>query len=120
LIVSVRKSDFNDITSGNNGAFSAAIGWDACTGLGSPKGAALLSTLSGAAPTPTPTPVPAATYENWLNVLAVWIAANPPTPAPATTYENWLNALPAWIAVNPATPDTSTDIVEVDDTGEDI
>jgi hypothetical protein len=45
---------------------------------------------------------------------------NPPTPAPATTYENWLNALPAWIAVNPATPDTSTDIVEVDDTGEDI
>ena len=117
----VNESDFNDITSGNNGSFSAAIGWDACTGLGSPKGTALLSTLSDAVPTPTPmpTPAPAATYENWLKALTAWIAANPPTPtsAPAATYENWLNALAAWIAANPATQDTST---EVDDTGEDI
>jgi kumamolisin len=30
-----------DITSGNNGDFAAAAGWDACTGLGSPIGAAL-------------------------------------------------------------------------------
>jgi kumamolisin len=30
-----------DITSGNNGDFDAAVGWDACTGLGSPNGAAL-------------------------------------------------------------------------------
>jgi kumamolisin len=30
-----------DITSGNNGDFAAAEGWDACTGLGSPNGAAL-------------------------------------------------------------------------------
>ncbi|HEY2464026.1 MAG TPA: S53 family peptidase [Steroidobacteraceae bacterium] len=30
-----------DITSGNNGDFAAAPGWDACTGLGSPNGAAL-------------------------------------------------------------------------------
>jgi kumamolisin len=30
-----------DITSGNNGDFAAAAGWDACTGLGSPNGAAL-------------------------------------------------------------------------------
>ena len=29
-------SAFNDITQGNNGAFSAGPGWDACTGLGSP------------------------------------------------------------------------------------
>ena len=28
----------NDITQGNNGAYSAAPGWDACTGLGSPDG----------------------------------------------------------------------------------
>ena len=27
-----------DITQGNNGAFEAAVGWDACTGLGSPIG----------------------------------------------------------------------------------
>jgi kumamolisin len=31
----------NDITAGNNGAFEAAKGWDACTGLGSPDGAEL-------------------------------------------------------------------------------
>ncbi|HEY0801501.1 MAG TPA: S53 family peptidase, partial [Steroidobacteraceae bacterium] len=30
-----------DITSGNNGDFAAVAGWDACTGLGSPNGAAL-------------------------------------------------------------------------------
>jgi kumamolisin len=29
---------FHDITSGNNGAYSARVGWDACTGLGSPNG----------------------------------------------------------------------------------
>ena len=33
---------FHDITSGNNGAYSAGPGWDACTGLGSPDGTALL------------------------------------------------------------------------------
>jgi kumamolisin len=38
---------FRDITSGNNGAYSAGPGWDACTGLGSPDGTALLSVLSG-------------------------------------------------------------------------
>jgi kumamolisin len=30
--------DFRDITSGNNGAYSAGPGWDACSGLGSPIG----------------------------------------------------------------------------------
>ena len=38
-------SGFNDITSGNNGAYTAGPGWDACTGLGSPDGTALLSKL---------------------------------------------------------------------------
>ncbi len=40
---------FNDITAGNNGTYAAAAGWDACTGLGSPKGAAL-SSLMGTPP----------------------------------------------------------------------
>jgi kumamolisin len=39
---------FRDITSGNNGDYSAGPGWDACTGLGSPNGAALLTALRGA------------------------------------------------------------------------
>lgn len=32
-----------DITNGNNGAYQAGPGWDACTGLGSPNGKELLS-----------------------------------------------------------------------------
>lgn len=36
-----------DITQGNNGAYKAKKGWDACTGLGSPDGAKLLTILSG-------------------------------------------------------------------------
>jgi len=38
-------SSFNDITQGNNGDFAAAKGWDACTGLGSPKGTTLTKAL---------------------------------------------------------------------------
>jgi kumamolisin len=32
------NGDFNSITSGNNGAYSAGPGWNPCTGLGSPIG----------------------------------------------------------------------------------
>jgi len=42
---------FHDITSGSNGAYSAAPGWDAATGLGSPDGANLLQALSGSSET---------------------------------------------------------------------
>jgi kumamolisin len=45
------SSPFNDITSGDNGDFVATVGWDACTGLGSPNGAALVAAL---APAPAP------------------------------------------------------------------
>ena len=40
---------FRDITSGNNGAYSAGPGWDACTGLGSPNGPALLALVTAPA-----------------------------------------------------------------------
>ena len=43
----VETSGFHDITQGNNGAFSAAQGWDPCTGLGSPDGTGLLAALQG-------------------------------------------------------------------------
>ncbi len=44
-----------DITSGNNGAYHAGPGWDACTGLGVPDGTALLQRLrAGAAATGVP------------------------------------------------------------------
>jgi len=41
-------SAFNDITVGNNGAFSAGPGWDACTGLGSPIANKLIPLLTPA------------------------------------------------------------------------
>jgi kumamolisin len=40
---------FRDITAGDNGAYSAQPGWDACTGLGSPRGTAILAALGGPA-----------------------------------------------------------------------
>jgi kumamolisin len=40
---------FFDITRGNNGAYTASPGWDACSGLGSPNGAGLIIPLSGKA-----------------------------------------------------------------------
>jgi kumamolisin len=45
----IASSAFHDITSGNNGFYSAGAGWDACTGLGSPNGAALVNALMGKA-----------------------------------------------------------------------
>ena len=38
---------FHDITQGNNVGYTAGPGWDACTGNGSPNGAALLAALGG-------------------------------------------------------------------------
>jgi kumamolisin len=43
----VGSASFRDITSGNNGAYSAASGWDACTGWGSPDGTKLVAALAG-------------------------------------------------------------------------
>jgi kumamolisin len=43
----VEASGFHDVTEGNNGAYSASVGWDPCTGLGSPDGAKLLAALTG-------------------------------------------------------------------------
>jgi len=41
-------SGLRDIVSGDNGAYAAAVGWDACTGLGVPDGTALLARLRAA------------------------------------------------------------------------
>jgi kumamolisin len=56
-IYALTAGSFRDITTGNNGHYKAAKGWDACTGLGSPIGAVLLNALSG---TNSPTDVNAA------------------------------------------------------------
>jgi kumamolisin len=44
------NGDFNSITSGNNGAYSAGPGWNACTGLGSPIGNQVAIALGAPAP----------------------------------------------------------------------
>jgi kumamolisin len=40
---------FRDISSGDNGGFAATIGWDACTGMGSPNGEAIVNALTASA-----------------------------------------------------------------------
>ena len=45
--VATQAGTFHDITSGNNGDYSAGPGWDPCSGWGSPNGAALLTALRG-------------------------------------------------------------------------
>ncbi|MGO4491022.1 protease pro-enzyme activation domain-containing protein [Arthrobacter sp. 2YAF22_2] len=40
-----RTSGFHDVTTGTNGTYQAATGWDPCTGLGSPDGTALLAAI---------------------------------------------------------------------------
>ncbi len=51
LYTSNVESTLHDITLGNNGTYSAGPGWDACTGLGTPDGAALLAALGTPAST---------------------------------------------------------------------
>jgi kumamolisin len=45
LYAAAAAATFFDITQGNNGSYRAGPGWDACTGLGSPNGTALLAAL---------------------------------------------------------------------------
>ncbi len=53
IYASTAATGFRDITEGNNGAFSAGPGWDACTGLGSPNLPALFALLVGRTPSPS-------------------------------------------------------------------
>ena len=50
---------FHDITSGNNDGYQAGPGWDACSGWGSPNGAAILQSLAGMSASTTPPADPA-------------------------------------------------------------
>jgi kumamolisin len=53
------ENGFNDITQGNNGAWSAGPGWDPCTGLGSPNGAQLATYLGSSTTTTSAKTAPA-------------------------------------------------------------
>jgi kumamolisin len=45
LYQNATAGEVNDITTGNNGAYSAGPGWDPCTGLGSPVGTGVATVL---------------------------------------------------------------------------
>lgn len=47
LTADQRATVFNDVTQGSNGVYSAGLGWDAVTGLGTPKASSLLNYLTG-------------------------------------------------------------------------
>jgi hypothetical protein len=66
-LYSLPKSDFNDITSGSNGTYSAGPGYDLVTGLGTPIANLLVPALAGYGTTQPPTvsaPSTAALTEN--------------------------------------------------------
>jgi kumamolisin len=75
-----------DVTSGMNDGYSAGPGWDACTGLGSPNGAALLSalaTLQGAPAAGSVLPVSSAQVEDGYGVPVTQVANSPDDAAAA-------------------------------------
>ncbi len=47
-LYSLPQSDFNDVTSGSNGTYSAGVGYDLVTGRGTPKVASVVNDLVGA------------------------------------------------------------------------
>jgi kumamolisin len=52
LYAAKSAATFHDITTGSNGSngmYAAGIGWDACTGNGTPDGTALLQSLGASA-----------------------------------------------------------------------
>ena len=53
LYTAPAEPTFHDITKGNNNGYSAAAGWDPCTGVGSPDGAKLLAALTQEQTTPS-------------------------------------------------------------------
>ncbi len=55
LLYQLPASAFHDITSGNNGQFSASVGYDLVTGLGTPKAQNVINGLLGVAGTSTGT-----------------------------------------------------------------
>jgi kumamolisin len=49
LYSEIAATAVRDISTGNNGAYAAATGWDACTGVGAPVGTKMLAALQGQA-----------------------------------------------------------------------
>ncbi|MGB8480159.1 MAG: S53 family peptidase [Acidobacteriaceae bacterium] len=76
------ESDFHDITSGSNGAYSAVTGYDLVTGWGSPDGASLINAL--AAPPPAP-----GNYTPVSNNFSLTLQARQTNPNTSTNASNY-------------------------------
>ena len=73
-------ANFRDITSGNNGAYNAGLGYDMVTGIGVPVVSSLVSAIGTGLPPPTITSQPVSvTAKSGQNVtFAVTVSASPP------------------------------------------
>jgi kumamolisin len=80
-IYTTNPSCCRDVVSGNNGAFSASLGWDRCTGFGSPNGQLVQSAVQTTSSQPVPPPV--------LNPVARFSAA--PTGGTGNTLVTFTN-----------------------------
>jgi kumamolisin len=82
-----RSGALVDITKGDNGAYRARPGWDACTGLGRPDGTKLLAALKALGPPTPPAPPPADPCASpWLSVQAAEASAAMAWTATAAAY----------------------------------
>jgi pro-kumamolisin-like protein len=94
-------STFTDIVSGSNSyggvtGYSAAAGYDMASGLGSPKGAALATTLcTGVVPGPGPTTTTTTTTASTTTTGSTTTSTPLPTPAPPPPTTGTPTAAPA-------------------------
>jgi kumamolisin len=75
---------FTDITTGNNGAYQAKVGWDPVCGLGVPIGTRIVQAV-GPAPTPVPIPTPVPTPTPTPVPVPTPVPTPTPTPVPVPT-----------------------------------
>jgi kumamolisin len=94
---------FNDITVGTNGAYTAGVGYDLCTGLGSPNVANLIAALEAPPPglsVSVSAPLPSATVVNGSSPITLTALATGSSPE----FQWYLNG----VAIAGATNSTET------------
>jgi hypothetical protein len=69
-------SDFHDITTGSNGAYSAATGYDLVTGWGSPNGQNLIDALAQAPPLACTPTFSCSAFEGWRTDASMTLSCN--------------------------------------------
>jgi subtilase family serine protease len=104
-IYSMPSSNFNDITSGSNGAYSAGTGYDLVTGLGTPSAPSVISSLTSV---PAFTPLTSSTSTTSSGSTTTQGHHHAVTSAPADGTSNGFTALPFAIGLSTQTPATTS------------